>query len=81
MLPEDDERRQKLLDNAEAAKHRAVEAKEVVALEEARVVRLTEVGQAMLGGFRVRTLVLVLFGIVAAVAVMGVVVLGLALNV
>jgi serine/threonine protein kinase len=81
MLPEDDERRQKLLDNVEAAKRRAVEAKEVVALEEARVVRLGEVGQAMFGGFRVRTLVLVLFGIVAAIAVMGVVVLGLALNV
>jgi len=69
------------LDNIEIARHKAIESKEVVALEDAIVVPLREVGKATVGRFRVRTLVAVLFGIVAVIAVMGVVVLSLALNV
>jgi tetratricopeptide (TPR) repeat protein len=75
LLPEGDERHNKLLENIEAAKRKAL-AGEVVRLEEAQVVRLGEVTKG--AG---RKLVLVLFAVVAAIAVLGVFVLSLALSI
>ena len=74
-LPDGDERKAKLLENTEVAKRKALEG-EVVRLEVAQVVRLGEVTKG--AG---RMLVLALFAVVGAIAVLGVFVLSLALNI
>jgi serine/threonine protein kinase len=78
MLPETDERRGKLLENIETAKRKAVQSG-VVRLEEARVVPLQELGASVPA--QAKALVYVLFGIGALITIVGVVVLGLVLNI